>query len=189
MLFRSAYDPASPLLATSLTIGLAHPKDRLRTFVRGAATDIGVQVFGTMIPTPDIGVSVDPGPAEQAVSERPQIRLHYDQAALDNLASAPERLRELFGAVGTTVSIPGPFHDVVPGNSVHYGGTVRMHASPEFGALDGWNQMYEVANVVVCDSSCFTTGAEKNPTLTAMAISARAADHLADELARTESRF
>jgi choline dehydrogenase-like flavoprotein len=37
--------------------------------------------------------------------------------------------------------------------------------------------------VVVCDTSCFTTAAEKNPVPTAMAIATRAADHLADDLA------
>jgi choline dehydrogenase-like flavoprotein len=39
-----------------------------------------------------------------------------------------------------------------------------------------------VANVAVVDSSAFTTGAEKNPTLTAMALALRAADRLADDL-------
>ena len=54
-----------------------------------------------------------------------------------------------------------------------------MHESPAFGALDRWNRLHDVANVIVCDSSCFTTGPEKNPALTAMAIAARASDHLA----------
>ena len=57
-----------------------------------------------------------------------------------------------------------------------------MHASAEFGVLDGWNRMHDAPNVVVADSSCFTTGPEKNPTLTAMAIAARAADQLATDL-------
>jgi choline dehydrogenase-like flavoprotein len=48
--------------------------------------------------------------------------------------------------------------------------------------LDSWNRLYAVPNVVVCDASCFTTGPEKNPTLTAMAIAARAGHHLADQL-------
>ena len=53
--------------------------------------------------------------------------------------------------------------------------------------LDRWNRMHEVPNVVVADSSCFTTGPEKNPTLTAMAIAIRAADHLADRLVERRS--
>ena len=73
----------------------------------------------------------------------------------------------------------GPGHELHPGQSVHLGGTVRMHRDPAFGVLDEWNRMHEVPNVVVCDSSCFTTGPEKNPTLTAMAIAARAGHHLA----------
>ncbi len=39
-----------------------------------------------------------------------------------------------------------------------------MHADPRYGVLDAWNRMHDVSNVVVCDSSCFTTGPEKNPT-------------------------
>ena len=42
--------------------------------------------------------------------------------------------------------------------------------------------MYDVTNVAVVDPSCFPTGPEKNPTLTAMALAARAADRLADDL-------
>jgi choline dehydrogenase-like flavoprotein len=57
-----------------------------------------------------------------------------------------------------------------------------MHRSPQYGMLDAWNRLHAVPNVLVCDASCFTTGAEKNPTLTAMALAARAADRLADDL-------
>jgi choline dehydrogenase-like flavoprotein len=69
-----------------------------------------------------------------------------------------------------------------PGTSVHYGGTARMHARPEYGVLDRWNRLNDVPNVLVCDAACFTTGAEKNPTLTVMALAARAAERLADTL-------
>ena len=85
-------------------------------------------------------------------------------------------------AAGRPVRIPGPFHELHPGSSVHFGGTVRMHADRAFGVLDAWNRVHDVPNLVVADSSCFTTGPEKNPTLTAMALAARAADRLADDL-------
>ena len=85
-------------------------------------------------------------------------------------------------SAGVDVEVPGPFHELVPGSSVHYAGSVRMHASPQFGVLDSWNRMYDVPNVAVVDPSCFPTGPEKNPTLTAMALAARAADRLADDL-------
>ncbi|MCB8988046.1 MAG: hypothetical protein H6661_09905 [Ardenticatenaceae bacterium] len=57
-----------------------------------------------------------------------------------------------------------------------------MHKNPKYGVLDAWNRLHDVPNVVVCDASSFTTGAEKNPTLTAMALSARAMDKLGEDL-------
>lgn len=57
-----------------------------------------------------------------------------------------------------------------------------MHSTPELGMVDSLNRLHAVPNVVVCDSSCFTTGPEKNPTLTAMAIAARAGHLLAKDL-------
>jgi choline dehydrogenase-like flavoprotein len=68
------------------------------------------------------------------------------------------------------------------GSAIHFAGTCRMHASPRFGMLDRWSRMHAVPNVVVADSSAFTTGPEKNPALTAMALAARASQRLADDL-------
>jgi choline dehydrogenase-like flavoprotein len=68
------------------------------------------------------------------------------------------------------------------GDSVHYGGTCRMHASPRFGMVDSWNRLHAIPNVIVVDSAAFTTGPEKNPVLTAMALAARAGHHLAEAL-------
>jgi len=57
-----------------------------------------------------------------------------------------------------------------------------MHESPEHGMLDAWSRLHAVPNVMVSDSSVFTTGPEKNPVLTSMTLGARAADRLANEL-------
>jgi choline dehydrogenase-like flavoprotein len=57
-----------------------------------------------------------------------------------------------------------------------------MHHSPRYGMADAWNRLHAVPNVIIADASSFTTGPEKNPTPTAMAIAARAADRLADDL-------
>ena len=57
-----------------------------------------------------------------------------------------------------------------------------MHASPKFGMLDGLSRLYDVRNVAVADSSAFTTGPEKNPVLTSMALAARAGEALAREM-------
>jgi choline dehydrogenase-like flavoprotein len=48
--------------------------------------------------------------------------------------------------------------------------------------LDGWGRLHAASNVVVIDCSAFTTGPEKNPTLTSMAFAARAGHRLAKDL-------
>lgn len=179
---RDAHDDAEPLMGSSITLGLSATKERLRTYYRGRSAAFGAQVFGTMVPTPDVGVALPAGAATDDPAVRPVLTLRYDAAAVDNLMAARERLRTVFADAGLGLAVPGPFHELRPGSSVHYGGSVRMHASPEFGVLDGWNRIHDAPNVVVADSSCFTTGPEKNPTLTAMAIAARAAQQLATDL-------
>jgi choline dehydrogenase-like flavoprotein len=57
-----------------------------------------------------------------------------------------------------------------------------MHALPKFGVTDGFNRLHDIPNVLVVDASCFTTGVEKNPTVTVMALAARSADRLARDL-------
>jgi choline dehydrogenase-like flavoprotein len=59
-----------------------------------------------------------------------------------------------------------------------------MHASPRFGVIDRFSRVHGVPNVAVADSSAFTTGPEKNPVLTAMALGARAAANLAEQVKR-----
>ncbi len=171
-------------MATSLTIGLRSQVQRLRTFYRGSTTTVGVQVFGTMIPTPDISLTIDRTAPADPLQLRPRITLRYDDATVANLESARQRFGDVLGTTGLDVKVDGPFHELHPGSSVHYGGSVRMHSDPTFGVLDGWNRVHEVANVAVVDSSSFTTGPEKNPTLTAMALALRAAERLADDLGR-----
>jgi choline dehydrogenase-like flavoprotein len=175
---RAPHQTSDPLMATSLTIGMTESlPDRLRTFTNGRSQDFGVQVLGTMVPTDDVGVEL--GHWEGA---RPVVHLRYADDALANMDAARARVRAVLGSAGLGVDVLGPFHPPRPGESVHFAGTVRMHADPAHGVLDGFNRMHDVPNVAVVDPSCFPTGPEKNPTLTAMALAARAADRLVDDL-------
>jgi choline dehydrogenase-like flavoprotein len=181
---RHDYESSLPLLANSLTIGQTSMLDRVKSIYGGRASQFGVQVFGTMVPQPDVGVHLGDADASEPDAVRPVISLRYDGETVANLESARERLREVMSSAGRSVVVPGPFHELHPGSSVHFGGTARMHADRAFGVLDRWNRVYDMPNLVVADSSCFTTGPEKNPTLTAMALASRAADRLADDLER-----
>jgi choline dehydrogenase-like flavoprotein len=73
-----------------------------------------------------------------------------------------------------------------PGQSIHELGTIRMGSSPKSSALNEFNQSWDVPNLFVTDGSCFVTGGSQNPTLTMMAITARACDHIVNQLDRHE---
>jgi choline dehydrogenase-like flavoprotein len=74
-----------------------------------------------------------------------------------------------------------------PGAAIHEHGTCRMGADPKTSVLDAFNRMHEVPNVYVVDGSSFTSASEKNPTLTILALSWRASDHLVEALRRGDA--
>jgi choline dehydrogenase-like flavoprotein len=59
-----------------------------------------------------------------------------------------------------------------------------MGSDPKRSALNAFNQMHEVKNVLVVDGSAFPNASEKNPTLTILALAWRATDHLGEEIKR-----
>ena len=69
-----------------------------------------------------------------------------------------------------------------PGNGIHEMGTARMGKDPKTSVLNKWNQIHAVKNVFVTDGSCMTSAACQNPSLTYMALTARAADYAVKEL-------
>ena len=69
-----------------------------------------------------------------------------------------------------------------PGLCIHEMGTARMGREPATSVLNAWNQVHTVPNVFVTDGSCMTSSACVNPSLTYMALTARACDHAVSEL-------
>ena len=61
-------------------------------------------------------------------------------------------------------------------------GGCRMGKDPKTSMLNEWNQLHAVKNVFVTDGACMTSSACQNPSLTYMAITARAANHAISEL-------
>lgn len=73
---------------------------------------------------------------------------------------------------------------VPPGHGIHEMGTARMGRDPRTSVLNSWNQIHSVPNVFVTDGACMTSSACQNPSLTYMALTARAVDHAVKELNR-----
>lgn len=71
-----------------------------------------------------------------------------------------------------------------PGLGIHEMGTARMGRDPKTSVLNAYNQVHAVPNVFVTDGACMTSAACQNPSLTYMALTARAADHAVKELKR-----
>jgi len=69
-----------------------------------------------------------------------------------------------------------------PGLDIHEMGGVRMGKDPKTSMLNAWNQMHACPNVFVTDGSCMVSTSTQNPSLTFMAITARAANHAVEEL-------
>ena len=158
---------ASRLMATSLTVGMTESvRDRLRTFYGGRSTRFGVQVLGTMVPTPDAGVVLGAWegsrPATSPALRRSDREEHGrgPRAGSRGVGVGRDRRRRAGAVPRAGARLVGALRGFGAGCT----------RTQQFGVLDRWNRMYDVPNVAVVDPSCFPTGPEKNPTLTAMAL-------------------
>lgn len=181
-LTRRPYADSAPLIASSWTLGVASHRDKYLQFIQPKGNQIGVQVFGTMIPRTDYFIKPDEQKKDKFGFPAANICLSYEEPVVQNMIAARNQLINIFEDAGYQGQIEQMEPQLAPGSSVHYGGAVRMHDSPKYGVLDRWNRLHDIPNVSVVDASCFTTGAEKNPTPTIMAIAARAAAKLANDL-------
>lgn len=82
----------------------------------------------------------------------------------------------------------GGFRDIktfnklaAPGIGIHEMGTARMGRNPKTSILNAYNQIHSVPNVYVTDGACMTSSGCQNPSLTYMALTARAANHAAKQ--------
>ena len=69
-----------------------------------------------------------------------------------------------------------------PGLDIHEMGGVRMGKDPKTSLLNGWNQLHHCKNVFVTDGACMASTSTQNPSLTFMAITARAANYAVAEM-------
>jgi choline dehydrogenase-like flavoprotein len=183
-LTRLPYDTSPPLMATSWTLGIADVKDRIRSRFGLKSDVVGVQMIGSTVPTE--ACSALPSKTRKDEFGLPvlDVCIRYTDAEISNVVRARQHLMDVLGEAGYRGTLGPVEPHLIPGSIAHYGGSARMHADPEHGVVDAWNRVHDAANVLVCDAACFTTSAEKNPTLTVMAIAARAANRLAEDLKR-----
>lgn len=160
-----------------LAIGL-ELKDLLK---KPGAWTAGMGGFGEMLPNHDNKVTLNPDKKDKWG----QPTLVFDCEFGENEYKMREDMKndaaEMLEAAGfkniNTFDNPGG-----PGLGIHEMGTARMGRDPKTSVLNKWNQVHSVKNVFVTDGACMTSAACQNPSLTYMALSARAANYAADEL-------
>jgi choline dehydrogenase-like flavoprotein len=109
---------------------------------------------------------------------QPQAALHWrwrkqDEASRERIVAAVAR--ELQGARLGRVRVT---HRSFDPSAHHHSGTTRMHVDPELGVVDEGLRVHGEENLFVTGSSVFPTAGFANPTLTAIALTLRLADHL-----------
>ena len=180
---RSALDRSTPLYAAAgmQWSGAAIVARGLLKGHMGQSVSTGFSVFGTMAPDRENFIALDPSVTGPDGTPGLALHIRHPPEATLALEEARDQIVSLFARAGFEPKLD--IWRVEPvGNSNHYAGTCRMHASPEFGMLNAWGRMHVAPNLVVADSSVFTTNPEKNPVLTSMTLAARASDRLAAEL-------
>jgi choline dehydrogenase-like flavoprotein len=142
---------------------------------------IGMNGFGEMLPSHANRIYLDPKKTDKwglpvltmdvAVGENERrMRKDMQQDAV-----------EMFEAAGMT-NVQGYENDYSPGMGIHEMGTARMGLDPKTSVLNKHNQVWDALNVFVTDGACMTSSSCVNPSLTYMALTARAASFAVDEL-------
>jgi len=158
--FKARLTTLGPWVMSFGGFGETLPRDENRATLEAVKRD----AWG--IPTLHIDVSWSPN----------ELAIHRDmtESAVEMLESA--------GAI----DIVRRSRPSVPGNANHEMGGARMGRDQKTSVLNGWNQAHEVPNLFVTDGACMSSSACQNPSLTYMALTARAVSHAVDALRRRE---
>ncbi|HLF78479.1 MAG TPA: GMC family oxidoreductase [Dehalococcoidia bacterium] len=179
---RAPQADSAPLLAAGCVLGgRLSALDRLLTLTPIPARVFGMIMFGTMVPLESNRVESHSATDEYGLPQV-DIQIQFRDEDKATTRKARQDFLDILDEAGLGPRVRWNLDVLTPGAAVHFGGTVRMHDSPEYGLTNAWGRLHSVKNVVVADASVFTTCVEKNPTLTAMALGARSAERLALDL-------
>ncbi|HEV8398761.1 MAG TPA: GMC family oxidoreductase [Gemmatimonadales bacterium] len=93
---------------------------------------------------------------------------------------------ELLESAGAKHIEPSSSGPSTPGGTNHEMGSARMGRDPKTSVLNGWNQSWDVPNVFVTDGAAMTSSGCQNPSLTYMALTARACHYAVDQMKKGE---
>ncbi|MBI2404393.1 MAG: GMC family oxidoreductase [Gemmatimonadetes bacterium] len=157
-------------------------KHRLRTPGPWRFTFYG---FGECLPSPTNRIELDPDKAD--AWGVPALKVHCEwgdneRTMMQDMAKTAAEMLEASGARDIETFV----ENNAPGLAIHEMGTARMGRDPRTSVLNANNQCHDVKNLFVTDGACMTSSGCQNPSLTYMALTARAAAYAVEQLNRRE---
>ncbi len=141
--------------------------------------------FGEMLPRHENRIELDPKLVDAWGIPALRVTCAYSDNEKKMLDDMVVGATEMFEAMGATNITPIK-DDNPPGLVIHETGTARMGRDPKTSVLNSHNQMWDAPNVFVTDGACMPSTANQNPSITYMALTARAVDHAHQLLNRRE---
>ncbi|MFT2008337.1 GMC oxidoreductase [Pontibacter sp. 13R65] len=142
---------------------------------------MGVTGFGEILPYHDNKISLDQNKKDKwglpVLAIDCDIRDNEKRMRKDMMEDAKEML-EIAGVKDVKTNDSG----YAMGMGIHEMGTARMGRDPKTSVLNQYNQVWDAPNVYVTDGACMTSAGCQNPSLTYMALTARAVDHAVSEM-------
>jgi len=143
--------------------------------------NIGITAFGEMLPYHENKISLDKDKRDKwglpVLAIDCEIKDNERKMRVDMIGDAKEMLE----AAGIK-NVNTYDNEYFPGMGIHEMGTARMGRDPKTSVLNGNNQVWDAKNVFVTDGAAMTSAACQNPSLTYMALTARACDFAVSEL-------
>jgi choline dehydrogenase-like flavoprotein len=117
----------------------------------------------------------------------PNLKIQYEwgdneRAMSDDIATEAAEMLASAGAKQITINN----QITTPGLAIHELGTARMGRDPKTSVLNAYNQVHDVKNLFMTDGACMVSSSCVNPSLTYMALTARACDYAVSQLKKGE---
>ena len=142
---------------------------------------VGSHMMGETIPKETNHVRLDPKQKDAWGIPQLAINISYDENDDKMTKDFIEQFTEMYTKAGFT-DIKSNDSKQPPGLDIHEMGGVRMGHDPKTSMLNKWNQLHACKNVFVTDGAAMTSTSTQNPSLTYMALTARAADYAMEQM-------
>ncbi len=152
-------------------------KDRM---IKPGPWAYGMGGFGECLPYADNRVTVDRKNLDRFGIPQAKIRFEWGENEINMRKDVAQKGEDILRAAGAVFTIKTDEMST-PGMGVHEMGTARMGKDAKTSVLNKWNQAHDVPNLFITDGSAMTSASCVNPSITYMALTARAADYAVKE--------